>query len=199
MAGAAGVAFLPGNSLALLNNGDRFYPAMLEGDRGGEVFDHRRGLHLLGRRMGLTVRERARRGGRARRARQDSARCGRLGQRRRRDPADPREGRLPRRLVQPGPHRPPAAHQQPHAPQVADHRRPHRLHRRRRHRRSLDRRRAGRQALARLTDPDRRARRAAAANGLRAELAGSHLRAGDRAGLLSVAERRRARSRCRRS
>ena len=29
MAGAAGVAFLPGNSLALLNNGDRFYPAML--------------------------------------------------------------------------------------------------------------------------------------------------------------------------
>ena len=30
MAGAAGVAFLPGNSLAVLNNGDRFYPAMLD-------------------------------------------------------------------------------------------------------------------------------------------------------------------------
>jgi cardiolipin synthase A/B len=30
MAGAAGVPFLPGNSLALLNNGDRFYPAMLK-------------------------------------------------------------------------------------------------------------------------------------------------------------------------
>ena len=30
MAGAAGVAFVPGNSLRLLNNGDRFYPAMLE-------------------------------------------------------------------------------------------------------------------------------------------------------------------------
>jgi len=30
MAGAAGVPFLPGNSLELLNNGDRFYPAMLE-------------------------------------------------------------------------------------------------------------------------------------------------------------------------
>ncbi len=29
MAGAAGVAFVPGNSLAILNNGDRFYPAML--------------------------------------------------------------------------------------------------------------------------------------------------------------------------
>jgi len=30
MAGAAGVPFLSGNSLKLLNNGDRFYPAMLE-------------------------------------------------------------------------------------------------------------------------------------------------------------------------
>jgi cardiolipin synthase len=30
MTGAAGVAFLPGNSLKLLDNGDRFYPAMLE-------------------------------------------------------------------------------------------------------------------------------------------------------------------------
>jgi cardiolipin synthase len=29
MAGAAGVAFVPGNSLSILNNGDRFYPAML--------------------------------------------------------------------------------------------------------------------------------------------------------------------------
>ena len=30
MAGAGGVPFLPGNSLGLLNNGDRFYPSMLE-------------------------------------------------------------------------------------------------------------------------------------------------------------------------
>ena len=30
MAGAAGVAFVDGNSVLLLNNGDRFYPAMLE-------------------------------------------------------------------------------------------------------------------------------------------------------------------------
>ncbi len=30
MAGAAGVPFAPGNTLELLNNGDRFYPAMLE-------------------------------------------------------------------------------------------------------------------------------------------------------------------------
>jgi cardiolipin synthase len=30
MAGAAGIPFVPGNSLELLNNGDRFYPAMLK-------------------------------------------------------------------------------------------------------------------------------------------------------------------------
>ena len=36
MAGAAGVPFLPGNSLTLLNNGDRFYPGDARGDRAGE-------------------------------------------------------------------------------------------------------------------------------------------------------------------
>jgi hypothetical protein len=36
MAGAAGVAFVPGNSLALLNNGDRFYPAMLDAINGAK-------------------------------------------------------------------------------------------------------------------------------------------------------------------
>ena len=30
MAGATGVPFLPGNRIDILNNGDRFYPAMLE-------------------------------------------------------------------------------------------------------------------------------------------------------------------------
>lgn len=34
--GAVGVPFLPGNSLELLNNGDRFYPAMLEAIRRAE-------------------------------------------------------------------------------------------------------------------------------------------------------------------
>lgn len=36
MAGAAGVLFLPGNSLVLLNNGDRFFPAMLEAIAGAK-------------------------------------------------------------------------------------------------------------------------------------------------------------------
>ena len=55
------------------------------------------------------------------------------------DPADARGRRLPGRLVQPDPlvHARPI--QQPHPPQVADHRRPDRVHRRRRHRRSLAR------------------------------------------------------------
>ena len=48
MAGAAGVPFLPGNSLALLNNGDRFYPGDARGDRRSQALDHDRGLHLLG-------------------------------------------------------------------------------------------------------------------------------------------------------
>lgn len=36
MAGAAGVPFAPGNTLELLNNGDRFYPAMLEAVQNAE-------------------------------------------------------------------------------------------------------------------------------------------------------------------
>ena len=37
MAGATGVPFLPGNRIDILNNGDAFYPAMLEGINGAEV------------------------------------------------------------------------------------------------------------------------------------------------------------------
>lgn len=36
MAGAAGVPFVPGNAVALLDNGDRFYPAMLDAIAGAE-------------------------------------------------------------------------------------------------------------------------------------------------------------------
>ncbi len=178
MAGAAGVPFSSGNSLELLNNGDRFYPAMLEAIEQAKHIDHDRGLHLLGRRNRRDLRSRAGGGRRPRCLRQDSARRGWLGQRRQRNPADAREGRLPCRLVQPDSLESPAAHQQPHAPQVVDRRRTDRLHRRRRHCRSLDRRRPGRQALARSADPHRGARGAAAADRLRAELAGVHRRAG---------------------
>ena len=37
MAGATGVPFLPGNTLTILNNGDEFYPAMLEAIASAEV------------------------------------------------------------------------------------------------------------------------------------------------------------------
>jgi cardiolipin synthase len=37
MAGATGVPFLPGNALTILNNGDEFYPAMLDAIRGAET------------------------------------------------------------------------------------------------------------------------------------------------------------------
>jgi cardiolipin synthase A/B len=37
MAGATGVPFLPGNTLKILNNGDEFYPAMLEDIRAAEA------------------------------------------------------------------------------------------------------------------------------------------------------------------
>jgi cardiolipin synthase len=37
MAGATGVAFLPGNTLKILNNGDEFYPAMLEAIRAADA------------------------------------------------------------------------------------------------------------------------------------------------------------------
>ncbi len=53
----------------------------------------------------------------------------------------------PAALVQPGPH------EQPHAPQAADRGWPHRLHRRRRHRAAVVRRRAGPAALARHAFP----------------------------------------------
>ena len=47
IAGATGKPFLRGNSLKVLNNGDEFYPSMLDAITERSL-DHRRGLHLLG-------------------------------------------------------------------------------------------------------------------------------------------------------
>ena len=68
MAGATGVPFLPGNRLDILNNGDEFYPAMLEAIARRRDLDHDRGLHLLGRRHRPHVRGRAGGEGEGRRA-----------------------------------------------------------------------------------------------------------------------------------
>ena len=81
----------PGNTLTILNNGDAFYPAMLDAIDAAEVVDHDRGLHLLGRRDRAPVRGGARGEGERRRPRQDPARRGRVIDDRRRHPRDPRE------------------------------------------------------------------------------------------------------------
>ena len=93
----------------------------------------------------------------------------------------------------------PGALQPPHPSQVADHRRPGRVHRRRRHRRPLAGKRARIPALARHADPDRGAGGNAAADRLRAELAADDRRADLGAAVLSADRRRPVRWRRRRS
>ena len=89
--GASGSPFLAGNTVELLNNGDAFYPPMLEAIETARSLDHHRGLHLLGRgdRAGSSPTrspERAQAGHQG----QDPARRDRLGEHRRRDPRHPR-------------------------------------------------------------------------------------------------------------
>ena len=90
IAGSTGIPFFEGNAIEILNNGDEFYPAMLEGDRAGAMLGHDRGLHLLGGRHRQAVRGGARRAREGRRRREDSARRGRLIDHRRRDSRNPR-------------------------------------------------------------------------------------------------------------
>ena len=178
MAGAAGVPFLAGQHA----RGPEQRRSVLSGDAARRSSCAEQSITIeayiyWAGEIGLTFAKALAAAAAARRQGQDPARCRRLAEHRQRDPEDPRGRRLPRRVVQPDSHHAAAPHQQPHAPQVADHRRPHRLHRRRRHRRPLDRRRAGRQALARSADSHRGPGGAAAADRLRAELARVHGRA----------------------
>ena len=177
MAGATGAPFASGSRIEILNNGDEFYPAMLEAIETRRGLDQHRGLHLLGRAHRQAVR--AGTGGPRprRRYRENSARCCRLHEHRRRHPADARIRRLPGGVVQPDPlvhHRP---LQPPHPPQVAHHRRRPGVHRRRGHRGSVGRARAGPGALARHPDPRRRPGGHAASDGVCGQLAAHHRRA----------------------
>jgi hypothetical protein len=175
MAGATGEAFLPGNTLSILNNGDAFYPAMLQGDRGGRGLDHHRGVHLLGGRGRDPVREalaaRAKAGVRVK-ILLDAV--GSVDHRRRRaqdleaGPChlawyNPLNWRRLKRYNHP-------THRKSLIVDGAS------LHRRRRHRRSLARAGAASRRVARSADPDRRAGGHAAQTGLRAELAADHRR-----------------------
>ena len=126
-----------------------------------------RGLHLLERRGGARVRARPRRACAARRGGEDPAGRRRLGDDRHRDPGDPRERRLPARVVPPDS----LVHDRPlqpaDAPQDAARGRARGIHRRRRHRRSVERSRAGSRALARRAGAGRGSGRRAAADRIR--------------------------------
>ena len=139
MAGATGVPFAPGNRIEILNNGDAFYPAMLEADRRAPSVDHDRGLHLLGRGDRPAVRRGA--GGEEPRQACGSRSCSTR--------SAPRPSAteiletLERGRCQLAWYNPMRWYiarplQPPHASQVAHHRRPDRVHRRRRDRRSLE-------------------------------------------------------------
>ena len=171
MAGASGSPFLPGNRLELLNNGDAFYPPMLEAIEGAE-----RSITIeayiywagdIGQDFADALAEQAQ-AGRPVKILLDAIGSASIGA----EILDvARSRRLPGRLVQPDPlvHARPL--QQPHAPQVADRRRPDRLHRRRRHRRSLARQRPRSRRVARYAGPHRRPGGRAAADRVRAQLA----------------------------
>ena len=139
MAGATGVPFLPGNALTILNNGDEFYPAMLDAIASAEVSITIEAYIYWAGEIGVQFAEalaaKASSGVRVK-ILLDAVGSSTIGE----DILeDPREGNVPARLVQPLQPEASRALQPPHAPQVADHRRPHSLHRRRRHRGSLAR------------------------------------------------------------
>ena len=83
VAGASSAPFVSGNTVELLNNGDAFYPRMLDAIAARTGLDHDRGVHLLGGRNRNAVRAVAGRAGQGRRHRQDPARCDRFGEHRR--------------------------------------------------------------------------------------------------------------------
>ena len=143
VAGATGAPFVDGNRVTVLNNGDEFYPAMLDAIRHArrsvtiEAYIYWNGE--VGREFARALADRCA----ARRAGEDPARCRRLGHHRHGDPEDPRRGRLPAGLVPPDS----LVHDRPlqpaHAPQDAARGRTRGIHRRRRHRRPVERSRAG--------------------------------------------------------
>ena len=190
MAGATGVAFLPGNALTILNNGDAFYPAMLKAIAEAEVSITIEAYIYwdgeIGRQFADALAAKAKAGLRVK-ILLDAV--GSFVDRRRRA-EDSRRRRLPAGLVQPVQLAASRALQPPHPPQVADRRRPGRVHRRRRHRRSLARRREEPRRVARPADPRRGTGGHAAADRVRAELAADHRRA-DLGAALLPAERAR--------
>ena len=146
--------------LELLNNGDAFYPAMLDAIEAAEASITIEAYIYWAGDIGRDASPRRWRGRRGAGCRVKIL-LDAIGSatHRRRDPQDARRRRLPGRLVQPDPLVHARALQQPDPPQVADRRRPRRVHRRRRHRRSVARQRPRSRRMARHADPASRGRR----------------------------------------
>ena len=122
---------------------------------------------------------------------QDSAGRDRVGEHRLGHSRHAGSRRVPGRLVQPDPLVHAGPIQQPHASEVADRRRPDRLHRRRRHRRSLAGQRPRARRVARHAGSPRGPGRRPAADRVRAQLAADDRRAADRGCVLSGHRRQR--------
>ena len=177
MAGATGAPFAAGSRIEILNNGDEFYPAMLDAIEHAEVSINIEAYIYwaghIGKRFAQALADRARAGVTVK-ILLDAVGSTSIGE----DILQAaRSRRLPGGLVQPDPlvHARPL--QPPHPPQVAHHRRRPGLHRRRGHRGSVGRPRAGSRALARHPDPRRRPGGDAAADGVRGQLAAHDRRA----------------------
>ena len=171
IAGSTGIPFFEGNAIEILNNGDEFYPAMLKAIAQAqcsitiEAYIYWAGD--IGKRFAEALAARAKAGVGVK-ILLDAVGSSTIGD----EILEILEKGgcqlawyNPARLVQ---HRTP---QSPDAPQVAHHRWPPRVYRRRRHRRSLDGARAGQRSLARHSDSHGRPGGHAAADRLRAELA----------------------------
>ena len=102
IAGSTGIPFFEGNAHRDSQQRRRVLSGDAEGDRTGTVLDHDRGVHLLGGRYRQAVRSGARGARESGHRREDSARRSRLVDHRRRDSRNPRTGRVPARVVQPG-------------------------------------------------------------------------------------------------
>ncbi len=137
MAGATGVPFIPGNSFEILDNGDAFYPRMLDDVRSASTSIAMEAYIFWAGEIGMTfaeaLAERARAGVRVM-VLLDAVGSSSIGDE---HPRRPRGRRLSCRLVQPPELEARRPVQQPHAPEVARDRRGCRVHGRRGHCRSL--------------------------------------------------------------
>ena len=185
-----GPGITSGNRVEALDNGVEIFPAMLEAIRGAErTINFETYIYWsgdIGREFSEALSERARAG-----VKVNVVIDWVGGMKMDADVADAHEGRRRARAVLPAAGLvQPLAHQQAHAPQAADRGRAHRLHRRRRHRRPVDRHGAGPGALARHALPRGRPGGGADPGRLHRQLDQDHGPRAQRRGILPAARPR---------